>query len=168
MAVHYAIDIFIPWLAHTELYPRENWPLFLWHNNGCNQKCWSYTRMIQDLFTVYRLTSEKLCLSKLIFSNWTNLLEGAASLVIVGAVGGFKLLSWISTLHRYFSRVWHIFLFVWPLIELNVGFEFYLFSFRWFIQGEVRYCSPSYLVTKKVKQGKVCCFIYGRHCLIFC
>lgn len=139
MAVHYAIDIFIPWLAHTELYPRENWPLFLWHNNGCNQKCWSYTRMIQDLFTVYRLTSEKLCLSKLIFSNWTNLLEGAASLVIVGAVGGFKLLSWISTLHRYFSRVWHIFLFVWPLIELNVGFEFYLFSFRWFIQGEVRY-----------------------------
>lgn len=101
MAVHYAIDIFIPWLAHTELYPRENWPLFLWHKNGCNQKCWSYTRMIQDLFTVYRLTSEKLCLSKLIFSNWTNLLEGAASLVyIVGAVGG---------LHRYFSRVWHIF-----------------------------------------------------------
>lgn len=95
--------------------------------------------MIQDLFTVYRLTSEKLCLYKLIFSNWTNLLEGAASLVIVGAVGGFKLLSWISTLHRYFSRVWHIFLFVWPLIELNVGFEFYLFSFRWFIQGEVRY-----------------------------
>lgn len=168
MAVHYAIDIFIPWLAHTELYPRENWPLFLWHNNGCNQKCWSYTRMIQDLFTVYRLTSEKLCLSKLIFSNWTNLLEGAASLVIVGAVGGFKLLSWISTLHRYFSRVWHIFLFAWPLIELNVGFEFYLFSFRWFIQGEVRYCSPSYLVTKKVKQGKVHCFIYGRHCLIFC
>lgn len=139
MAVHYAIDIFIPWLAHTELYPRENWPLFLWHNNGCNQKCWSYTRMIQDLFTVYRLTSEKLCLSKLIFSNWTNLLEGAASLVIVGAVGGFKLLSWISTLHRYFSRVWHIFFVCLTAYWIKRRVWILLFSFRWFIQGEVRY-----------------------------
>lgn len=153
--------MFIPWLAHTELYPRENWPLFLWHNNGCNQKCWSYTRMIQDLFTVYRLTSEKLCLSKLIFSNWTNLLEGAASLVIVGAVGGFKLLSWISTLHRYFSRVWHIFFVcltaywikrrVWILLVFLP-----VIHSRW---SQV-YCSPSYLVTKKVKQGKVCCYIW--------
>lgn len=121
-----------------------------------------------DSGLVYCLPINLWKIVSLIFSNWTNLLEGAASLVIVGAVGGFKLLSWISTLHRYFSRVWHIFLFAWPLIELNVGFEFYLFSFRWFIQGEVRYCSPSYLVTKKVKQGKICCFIYGRHCLIFC
>lgn len=155
----------LPWLAHTELYPSENWPLFLWHNNGCNQKCWSYQ---SDSGLVYCLPINlwKLCLSKPIFSNWTNLLEGAAS-YSRGAVGDLNSYLEFLPCTGTFLVCDTFFLFVWPLIELNVGFEFYLFSFRWFIQGEVRYCSPAILSQRKwnkVRYTVIC----GCHCLIYC